>query len=52
MTQSEAVGQAIFLTKKQGVKFRAYKCPFCHLANGSVAWHVGHAQPLRRRLGA
>lgn len=52
LPQDAAVTRAIRLTKTQGVKIRAYKCSFCYLPNGSCAWHVGHAQPLTRRLGA
>jgi len=49
-TQPDAVGVAITLTKKTGTRYNAYKCPFCYLASGAVAWHVGHASSLSRRL--
>jgi len=49
-SRPDAVGAAITLTKKTGVGYNAYKCPFCYLASGAAAWHVGHAASLRRRL--
>jgi cytochrome c5 len=45
-----AIAAAVALTKKAGVRFNAYKCPFCHLPSGACAWHVGHRATLRRRL--
>jgi len=50
-TNSAAIAAARALTKKLGVRFNAYKCPFCHLPSGACAWHVGHAMRLSRRLG-
>lgn len=36
LTQTYAVLHARKFGRKQGVKYRTYKCPFC---NG---WHIGH----------
>jgi len=49
-TQAEAESVAFALSKKSGVRYKAYKCPFCYLASGAVAWHVGHSTSLARRL--
>jgi hypothetical protein len=45
-----AIAKAVAMTKKRGVSFNAYKCPFCHLPSGACAWHVGHRATLRHRL--
>jgi len=49
-TRTDAVGTAIALSKKTGGRFNAYKCAFCYLPSGAVAWHVGHGTSLSRRL--
>ena len=49
-TRTEAVGIAITMSKKTGGRFNAYRCAFCYLPSGAVAWHVGHGTPLSHRL--
>lgn len=51
MTEQEARSAAHALTNKQGVRMNAYRCPFCYLPSGKAAWHIGHAQRLKTRLG-
>ena len=51
LSEQQARSTAIALSKKQGVRMNAYKCPFCYLPSGKSAWHVGHAQRLRTRFG-
>ena len=46
-----AINAAMAMSRRAGVKYRAYKCPFCYLPSGACAWHVGHAVSLKRRLG-
>jgi hypothetical protein len=49
--QEAAVRAAMAMSKRAGVKYRAYRCQFCYLPSGACAWHIGHALSLRRRLG-
>ena len=49
--QEVAIQAAKAMTRRAGVKYRAYKCQFCYLPSGACAWHVGHAVSLKRRLG-
>ncbi len=48
--QEAAIQAAMAMTRRAGVKYRAYKCQF-YLPSGTCAWHVGHAVSLKRRLG-
>lgn len=50
-TEAAARGAAVAMTARSGARFHAYKCPFCYLASGACAWHVGHVHRLARRLG-
>lgn len=53
-TESDAVGAAKSLTKKDGAWMGVYRCSSCRDQSGRRLWHVGHQKPRsnpRRRPG-
>jgi hypothetical protein len=41
-TEHEAKGVARYLWTQHAKLVRAYRCLYCHLPDGSHAWHIGH----------
>ena len=42
LTRDQTFGYAKKRSKETGGRFNAYRCPYCYLEDGRVAWHFGH----------